>query len=207
MDLFCSQNTRLQRRGRPGITPGSLYVGPPTGGADHQRPIQTYGIVFWADGSVKGLRRKKWPDSEQAVPKLPREGSFSGCSRRSPAVPLADFSQFLQPFSGLQALQAGGQIGARQLVPKAGSKQKQVAVIALISPCPRSTSHRPVPSSQRAPRAMPGRARPIAARRGRCPWPNAASRSSSRPPGTDYGLAPNAHRRRRGSPANCASAA
>ncbi len=39
--------------GRPGIAPGSLYVGPPTGAADHQRPIQASRIIPETDGTVK----------------------------------------------------------------------------------------------------------------------------------------------------------
>ena len=44
--LFTLKNTRLQRRGRPGITPGSLYVGPLTRATDHQRPIQSSWILL-----------------------------------------------------------------------------------------------------------------------------------------------------------------
>ena len=45
--------------GRPGITPGSLYVGPPTGAADHQRPIQASRMLLNAKGSVKWAKIKK----------------------------------------------------------------------------------------------------------------------------------------------------
>jgi hypothetical protein len=48
----------LQRRGRPGIAPGSLYVGPPTGAADHQRPIANAVILATDAMPVKRLAKK-----------------------------------------------------------------------------------------------------------------------------------------------------
>ncbi len=45
--------------GRPGIAPGSLYVDPPTGAADHQRPIQTFRILSQAAEAVKRPQKIK----------------------------------------------------------------------------------------------------------------------------------------------------
>jgi hypothetical protein len=50
--------SRLQRRGRPGFAPGSLFVGSQNGTADHQRTL-TVVTLSREEIGVKPLRNKK----------------------------------------------------------------------------------------------------------------------------------------------------
>jgi hypothetical protein len=49
---------RLQRRGRPGLSPGSLFIGSPTGLPTTNARFQPHATIAFDQAAVKRLRKK-----------------------------------------------------------------------------------------------------------------------------------------------------